>query len=62
MSQETGHLIRMARELAGLTQSELAKRISVSPQYISQYERGLRNPKKRRCRRSLRRSMLPLSP
>ncbi len=41
----TGEQIRNYREAAGLTQSELAARIGTTPQNISQYERGLRNPK-----------------
>lgn len=41
----TGELIKKYREEAKLTQSELAVRIGTTPQNISQYERGLRNPK-----------------
>ena len=37
--------IKKAREAAGLTQAQLAERIGTTPQNISQYERGIRNPK-----------------
>lgn len=41
----TGERIRQARKSAGMTQSELARRLDVTPQTVSQYERGLINPK-----------------
>lgn len=41
----TGELIRNARKKANITQAELAKRLSVTPQNISQYERDLKSPK-----------------
>lgn len=41
----TGELIRQARITIGITQAELAKRLNVTPQAISQYERGVKNPK-----------------
>ncbi|MFT8725615.1 helix-turn-helix transcriptional regulator [Liquorilactobacillus nagelii] len=37
--------IKCLREANSLTQSELAKTLKTSPQAISQYERGSRNPK-----------------
>lgn len=37
--------IKSAREKAGLTQAQLAEKIGTTPQNISQYERGIRNPK-----------------
>ena len=40
-----GGRIKAARKGAGLTQSELAHRLGVSPQCISQYERGVKKPK-----------------
>lgn len=41
-----GERIKAARKKAGLTQSELAERIGIKPQVISQYERGVKkNPK-----------------
>ena len=40
-----GDFLRRARLDAGLTQTELAKRMGVTPQYISQYERNNRMPK-----------------
>lgn len=40
-----GERIKQYRLEQGITQAELAHRIKVSPQHISQYERGLRNPK-----------------
>ncbi len=42
---QTGELIKQARTAAGITQAELAKRLGVTPQAISQYERGIKNPK-----------------
>lgn len=41
----TGERIRQARKSAGMTQAELARRLDVTPQTVSQYERGLINPK-----------------
>ena len=38
---QTGERIRAAREGAKLTQEQLAERIEVSPQYISDLERGI---------------------
>lgn len=37
--------IKKARINAGITQAELAKRLGVTPQTVSQYERGIKNPK-----------------
>ncbi len=42
---QTGELIKQARTNIGMTQAELAKRLGVTPQAISQYERGIKNPK-----------------
>lgn len=42
---QTGDLIKKARIEAGLTQAELAKKLGITPQVISQYERGVKNPK-----------------
>lgn len=42
---EIGEKIKRARQEAGITQAELARRLNVTPQTISQYERGLINPK-----------------
>ena len=36
-----GEQVKKAREKAGLTQEQLAERIDVSPQYISDLERGV---------------------
>ena len=44
-SLNIGERIKRARQEAGITQSELAKRLNVTPQTVSQYERGLINPK-----------------
>lgn len=41
----TGEKIKNFRERAGLTQADLAREISTTSQNISQYERGIRNPK-----------------
>ena len=40
-----GSKIRYERQKAGLTQAQLAKKIGVSESRISQYERGLENPR-----------------
>lgn len=37
--------IKLGRERAGMTQSELARKLNVTPQAISQYERGVKVPK-----------------
>lgn len=37
--------IKQYRLKAGMSQAELAKKIGTTPQNISQYERGIRNPK-----------------
>ena len=41
----TGQLIKIARKNAGITQSELAQRLNIPFQSVSQWERDLRNPK-----------------
>lgn len=38
---EIGEQVRLARESAGLTQEQLAERIEVSPQFVSDLERGV---------------------
>ena len=38
----TGELIKQARVTMRITQAELAKRLGVTPQAISQYERGIK--------------------
>lgn len=43
--QNIGKKIKSLRRDQGLTQAELASRIHVTPQNISQYERGIRTPK-----------------
>ena len=42
---QTGDLIKQARLKSGVTQAELAKRLGVTPQAVSQYERGIKKPK-----------------
>lgn len=42
---QTGDLIKKARINAGMTQAELAERLGITPQAVSQYERGIKNPK-----------------
>jgi len=42
---KTSEAIKKARIEAGITQAELAKRLGVTPQTVSQYERGIKNPK-----------------
>lgn len=37
--------IKICRKNSGLTQAEVARKLGVSAQYVSQYERGLRHPK-----------------
>lgn len=40
-----GHFLKSAREKAGFTQHEVAKRLSyTSPQFISNWERGISSP------------------
>lgn len=41
----TGEMIRQARTAAGLTQKELAAKLGIVPNNISQYENGTRKPK-----------------
>lgn len=43
--QNMGERIRAVRKAAGVTQRELAERLGIFYQQISQYERGERNPK-----------------
>lgn len=38
---QIGEQIKLAREGGGVTQEQLAERVSVSPQYISDLERGV---------------------
>lgn len=46
MSERTiGDAIRELRTESGITQAELAARLNVTPQIISQYERGVKKPK-----------------
>lgn len=47
----TGQLIKAARQKAGMTQSELANKLNVPYQSISQWERGTRNPKRETLKR-----------
>lgn len=42
---KTGEALKKARIDAAITQAELAKRLGVTPQTVSQYERGIKNPK-----------------
>lgn len=37
--------IRNLRKKRGLTQKELGKRLGILPELVSNYERGVRNPK-----------------
>lgn len=47
----TGKKIREARKAAGLTQKELAAKLGIVPNSISQYENGTRNAKPATLRR-----------
>lgn len=38
--KEIGKRVRRARQAAGLTQVEMAKRVGISPQQLQKYERG----------------------
>lgn len=42
----TGQRIKAARKVAGMTQAELAQKLDIPFQSISQWERALRNPKR----------------
>lgn len=44
-AKEIGIGIKNARLIVGITQAELARRLGVTPQAISQYERGEKKPK-----------------
>lgn len=44
-AKEIGIRIKNARLTVGITQAELARRLGVTPQAISQYERGEKKPK-----------------
>lgn len=44
-AKEIGSGIKNARLAVGITQAELARRLGVTPQAISQYERGEKKPK-----------------
>ena len=41
----TGENIRAARMRAGMTQAQLAEKLGVTPQNVSQYERDIKKPK-----------------
>lgn len=41
----TGPLVREARRLAGLTQSQLAERVGTTQSVVSRWERGLESPR-----------------
>lgn len=45
MNMTTGQCIKAARKRVGITQAELAKRLKIPFQSISQWERDVRNPK-----------------
>ena len=45
LGESTGSRIKIARERQGVTQAELAEKMGVTPQTISQYERNIINPK-----------------
>ena len=44
-AKEIGIRIKNSRLTVGITQAELARRLGVTPQAISQYERGVKKPK-----------------
>lgn len=50
-SVTVGERIKEARKLARLTQQELADKVGISYQQLSQYERGVRNPKNETIKR-----------
>lgn len=45
MDNELGQLIKQYRTQKGMTQADLAQKVGTTMQNISQYERGIRNPK-----------------
>lgn len=59
--QEIGKQIRIFRNIAGVRQGELAKRIGVSPNYISLVENGRREPSLKFLKRLSEEFDLPLS-
>lgn len=44
MGKDTGEIIRILRTKKGITMQELGNKVGVTPQAISQYERGIREP------------------
>ena len=42
--KQVGQRVRELRTLAGLTQADLAERASLSPEFVSRVERGLKSP------------------
>lgn len=59
--QRIGKKIRVFRELAGVRQGELAKRVGVSPNYISLVENGRREPSLKFLKRLAHEFDLPIS-
>lgn len=58
---EMGKLIRQARKNEGLTQEELAQKMGISYQNVSQWESNLRNPKIESLRKIANACGVPLS-
>lgn len=54
-NEEFGQLLKKARESHGISQSELARKLGYSsPQYISNYERGLCMPPMKNIKKIIR--------
>ncbi len=60
MPETIGEKIRTVRKSAGLTQAQLANKLGVTPQTVSQYECGDKTPKLQTLRRIARAMNVPL--
>ena len=55
-----GERLRIAREAAKLTQSELGRRAGVTPQSVNQWESGLKSPSRENLLRVAKETLAPL--
>lgn len=61
MNVVLGHTIEQLRESAGLSQRKLAKKLGVSPSYLSRLERGERDPSMSFLRKLARATSAPVA-